>query len=140
MKTQKLIPLLDYVLEQTGKIKPGCDYTNDQILIRISKYAIFLSEPLKLSQFVPCDDEGNILSNPKTKDSYRQKEIDDYQKAKSDVLFEGFKTVTCNNEIAVRKEGNVTITISEMENLNIDFLAPHFGITLTEKAVKTING
>jgi len=144
MKTQKLIPLLDYVLEQTGKIKPGCDYTNDQILIRISKYAIFLSQPLKLSQFVPCDSNEVPLEDPLHDDLYNQQFLD----AEKKVLFEGwnfdektksvydsnFNYIYFDKPNTKYYDGKDTFVLLKIEDLVNKCL------TLTEKAVKTING
>lgn len=151
MKTQKLIPLLDYVLEQTGKIKPGCDYTNDQILIRIAKYARFLAEPLKLSMFVVCDEQGNILKEP-TVDNYMQpKEIDRqykaYNKAKSNVLFEGFEITEdkdIENEFVIMNNDSFEVAYNVINGFRFHFkkiedLIKH-DLTLTENAVKLING
>ena len=63
-------------------------------------YDDFLEQPLKLEMFVPCDEEGNILEEPKRWEDYLQYpdsfdgnkewgELYDYQQAKEKVLFEG---------------------------------------------------
>ena len=65
-------------------------------------YAKFLKQPLKLEMFVPCDEEGNVLEEPKRWKDYLQypdsfdgnkewDELYDYQQAKEKVLFEGFE-------------------------------------------------
>ena len=66
------------------------------------KYDIFLEQPLKLEMFVPCNENGNVLEEPKRWKDYLQypdsfdgnkewDELYDYQQAKEKVLFEGFK-------------------------------------------------
>lgn len=155
MKTQKLIPLLDYVLEQTGKIKPGCDYTNDQILIRIAKYAKFLSQPLKISMFIVCDENQVPLEEPRMEyyDSMTgwncpedarnyQDKLESYNKAKSNVLFEDFSLIGNNH---VEHKGFVVgLGFKNGIFKTIEDLTKHNNtkniLTLTENAVKLING
>lgn len=88
MKTQKLIPLLDYVLEQE-EINGGF---GQEEIDKVWNYAKFLSQPLKLSQFVPCD------SNDVPLDQFIHiidgEMSGDWNKAKSNVLFEGFEIET----------------------------------------------
>ena len=101
-----LIPMVDFV-NQIDEIEPK-DYDQffdswrmKQLRI-IENYAKFLKQPLKLEMFVPCDDDGNVLAEPKkphtfaseNSDEYIKKwksEIEIYNKAKEKVLFEGFK-------------------------------------------------
>ena len=83
-----LIPMTDFVLKLTEQD----EYSAIEILDRfadISRYAMFLKQPLKLEMFVPCDEDGNVLEyfpihrfadNP---EKYRR-----YKKAKEKVLFE----------------------------------------------------
>ena len=93
-----LIPMTDFVLEQlneqNSRTKPMREVFNS-----LEKYAKFLKQPLKLEMFVPCDEEGNILEEPKI-ENYTQEELEhsvmgcdylDYNKAKEKVLFEDFK-------------------------------------------------
>jgi hypothetical protein len=73
--------------------------SHENALSWIYNYATFLKKPLKLEMFVPCDDEGNILEEPKIE----EEDIDehttqifaqyqyDFDKSKENVLFEGFK-------------------------------------------------
>ena len=101
--------------------------------------------------FVPCDEDGNILKEPKRWEDYLQypdsfdgnkewDELYDYQQAKEKVLFEG-------NEF--RKTGYVNfLTINEdtfafhdfnmkFKNLTVEFLA-QYNLQLTENAIKQI--
>ena len=93
-----LIPMTDFVLEQlneqNSRTKPMREVFNS-----LEKYAKFLKQPLKLEMFVPCDDEGIVLEEPKIEeedvDEHTTQIFAQYQydldKAKEKVLFEGFK-------------------------------------------------
>jgi len=82
---KNLISMTDFVLEQK-------DSYYNQRFFKIENYANFLKQPLELWMFVPCDDDGNILEEPKHNWTLglwaRQKE---YQQAKERCLFEGFE-------------------------------------------------
>ena len=157
MKTKKLIPLLDYVLEQEKNLNP---LKLADALANIVNYAKFLSKPLKLSQFVPCDEEGQIHEKPNNlcfelalanhKES--KLALEAYNKAKSNVLFEGFEY-----KKEIRNSGGNYTHILEHQKLEIYIQYGGFfisgkteikeiedlvklGLTLTENAVKTING
>ena len=66
---------------------------------KISNYATFLKQPLKLEMFVPCDDEGIVLEEPKIEEEYVDEHTTqifaqyqyDLDKAKEKILFEGFE-------------------------------------------------
>ena len=72
MKNFKLIPMLEFVLEQDKKefISETDDYANDWTdfslmkLDRINNYANFLNLPLKPEMFYPCDENGIFLYEP----------------------------------------------------------------------------
>lgn len=67
-----------------------------------NKYDEFLSKNLELGDFIPCDENGNVLEEPSLIPS---KELLDYRQAKSKVIFEGFDIyyrdeqtiILCNN-------------------------------------------
>lgn len=78
------------------------------------KYADFLKKPLQLGFFVPCDENGNVLSEPKELDKYCKAEkcncandgeyerdcsFIEYKKAKEKVLFEGFELLSNFNSL-----------------------------------------
>ena len=107
---KKLITLTDYVLEQ-NKISLPLLTTNwnkefETRFKNIVNYAKFLSMPLELKMFVPCDSENNVLEEPHnygllntypTGNKLMDKAFDpalEYQKAKSEVIFEGFELET----------------------------------------------
>lgn len=91
-----LIPMTDFV-NNVGNIENYPSHEN--ALSWIYNYATFLKQPLKLEMFVPCDDEGNILEEPKIEeedvDEHTTQIFAQYQydldKSKEKVLFEGFK-------------------------------------------------
>jgi hypothetical protein len=101
----KLISMGDFVLEQDKlilKLSPSrssvtqCNEFTALKLDRITNYANFLKQPLTLSMFVPCDEDGNILEFPEY-EKYGEKEQDKYNidmkvylESKDRVLFEGF--------------------------------------------------
>ena len=90
-----LIPMTDFV-NNVGNME---NYpSHEKALCWIYNYAKFLKQPLKLEMFVPCDDEGNILEEPKIEedvDEHTTQIFAQYQydldKSKEKVLFEGFK-------------------------------------------------
>lgn len=112
----------------------------------IERYANFLSQPLQLGFFVPCDEQGNVLEEPKpyvwtfaeNGNELAESECKAYQAAKERVLFEGFITITGNGELAVQREGSSFITASSMSGMTIERLVPR-NLPLTESAKKKIN-
>ena len=93
-----LIPMTDFVLEQlneqNSRTKPMREVFNS-----LEKYANFLKQPLKLEMFVPCDEDGNVLEEPKIEEEYVDEHTTqifaqyqyDLDKAKEKILFEGFE-------------------------------------------------
>ena len=91
-----LIPMTNFV-NNVGNMENYPSHEN--ALSWIYNYATFLKKPLKLEMFVPCDDEGNILEEPKIEEEdvdehttqiFAQYQYD-FDKSKEKVLFEGFK-------------------------------------------------
>ena len=75
----------------------------------VTDYALFLKKHLKLEMFVPCDERGNILEEPKVPHTFGSEntdkyinqfksEIEIYKKAKEKVIFVGFDIIQ-NDEI-----------------------------------------
>lgn len=95
--------MTDFVLEQnTEFVKDKLLYDTDWNLEfeKFSKlmisYAKFLKQPLTLGMFVPCDEDDNVLEDPKrnkTLEAFPYErfdygcKLDKYQKAKEKVLF-----------------------------------------------------
>jgi len=133
----KLQSMVEFVLSQKR-----ADEENEIVLRRIIDYAKFLSQPLTLGMFVPCDKNGIVLESPKhyannstfpfdgSKESAEQSnrqydyELKKYNEAKERVLFEG-------------------ISISHAHDLlesfgNIDQYSQTHESTLTESAIKQL--
>ena len=91
-----LVPMTDFVI----KMMFSKNYPNHkEALKQIFSYAELLKQPLKLEMFVPCDEDGNVLEEPKIEEEYVDEHTTqifaqyqyDLDKAKEKVLFEGFK-------------------------------------------------
>ena len=105
-----LIPMTDFVL-RINYIEKEIDQFFDSWRMKqlriIENYAKFLKQPLKLEMFVPLDDEGDFVEKP-SKETYELSKIynhtasrwliEDYEKAKEKVLFEGFEFVSRTDE------------------------------------------
>lgn len=100
----KLIPMTDFVIEYYSHE----GYADLQTLKLMNNYATFLKKPLTLGMFVPVDETGSILKEPKNYTSWKSlkhntkrsagdvgstafEEYKVYQKAEKKCLFEGFK-------------------------------------------------
>ena len=88
-----LIPMTDFV-NNVGNMK---NYpSHEKALSWIYNYATFIRQPLKLEMFVPCDEDGNVLEEPKIEEEYVDEHTTqifaqyqyDLDKAKEKVLFE----------------------------------------------------
>lgn len=125
---KKLISMTDFVV--SDKVKSQLEYVDAYKLIR--NYAHFLKQPLELWMFVPCDENENILEEPKlfkSEDCEEQnKTITDirfkqYQQAKERCLFEGFS----------EKDAKIALFANETTEDLIEF-----NLTLTQTAIKQI--
>lgn len=95
-KITTLMSLSDFVtkVEETETHNESDLFNQLMLIINYNK---FLSQPLTLGMFIPCDEEGNVLENPIQDDlcssffekqqSFNQEK--EYESAKSKVLFEG---------------------------------------------------
>ena len=136
-KIMKLISMRDFVLEQDNKASLGGTYD------KIVRYANFLKQPLTLGMFIPCDEKGNVLENPKRKVLELSdgtcgyvtniNAFDKYLQAKERVLFEGFEL----------KDGFIIMSdkqfldTSKLKNKTVENLInQHY--TLTESAIKKL--
>jgi len=96
---KKLISMTDYVLDLA-------DSNNVEHYLKLGKlieYAEFLTQPLKLEMFVPCDEDGNVLEEPRGYEIFKEGikeggtvvwavQCKEYQQALKKVLFKGFKS------------------------------------------------
>jgi len=93
----KLISMTEKVLQLSKDLGIGGDTFHD-FYLKTTYYANFLSQPLTLGMFVPCVD-GVPLEEPiKNQEKYYNEnknryynDLETYNKAKENVLFEGFE-------------------------------------------------
>lgn len=149
MKEQKLISMVEFVLETVDKDVESFINLENQIVneyFLIENYANFLSQPLTLGMFVPCDEEGNVLEEPYNYSDWRKSNnfdrhnyddveiLQQYQQAKEGVLFEGF-------EVKGKWELPFDYDFAIENKLPIEYITrgkPE--LTLTQNAIKTIYG
>ncbi|MFT4061094.1 MAG: hypothetical protein QM642_01915 [Edaphocola sp.] len=151
----KRIKMTEFVLEQITELR-DYDFKKETLktLRRIEYYAKFLSQPLQLGMFVPCDEDGNVLENPKIKygelhanhqiyfngkHTTYARYLTIYKQAKEKVLFKGFdihKEYGC----AVKDDLMIDEEFCVDNNMTIeDFVNANFGvIELTDNAIKQI--
>ncbi len=141
MKKHQLISMTSYVL----KMHENWNNNNTQYM-NLSAfhsfclcYSRFLKTPLELGQFVPCDEDGTVRSEPNKDHIYYRiakgiakkyfKDCEKYQQAKERVIFEGFermdevlrflldeyKTI----EGLVNHKRNLTLTSSKAKSLGL---------------------
>ena len=166
----KLISMTDFVINKRKELLRHSEYKNDleNYANIVYNYANFLKQPLNLGMFVPCDENGNVLKEPKKTDCqvdvntkcsgwkylYDSNDkligyYDDrkwkedfvkYKQSKEKVLFEG---------IEFRKNAGVNfLTINEdtfdFHDFNIKFkditveFLVQYNLELTESAIKQI--
>lgn len=149
----KLIGMREFVLENiennTGKMKIGGAAKS---LHQINEYAHFLSQPLTLGMFVPCDLDGNVLEEPKCMYIYNTQRFEcsseemyqcrKYNEAKERVLFEGFEydPVSSMELFMTEKLINEHIIDLMFRIINERTIegAIKYDLTLTQQAIKQI--
>lgn len=101
MENKKLISMVDFVWEQNTQ------NTSARRLSEIIGYADFLKQTPTLGDFIACDEDGNVLEEPKffyTEENIKKlkgveieiaeqknKEVVIFQQAQSKVIFKGFE-------------------------------------------------
>lgn len=149
MEKFKLISMTDFVL---GKNQPKQYIPKEKHLSIIAKYAEFLSEPLVLGMFVPCDENGNVLKEPSNlermqagwadypidENFYR---VQNYDKAQKKVLFKD-ATITPVEDYYIVKIGKREVwitwterTIEDVQHIN---RAYEVDFELTESAINQL--
>ena len=130
---ENLISMTDFVFKQDCDALIG----QRQAFLNIVNYAEFITKPLELWMFIPCDTDGSVLLHPDNKiypsSMSFTNEIKDYIikfiEAKEKCLFKGFtydgiKYIECKN---------YCINISNLPRLAIKDLIKH-NLILTETA------
>ena len=135
IKLKTLISLKDFVL----KYHP----TREQIV----NYAKFIDTPLKLENFIVCDEEGDILEEPTNYEmrllnmmTEYNDEVYTYNQAKEKVLFEGieFRTNGGVNFLTIKEDTFAFHDFNiKFKNLTVEFLV-QYNLQLTESAIKQI--
>lgn len=134
MKIDKLIPMVEFVLQEEAYINQfnTRDARTADPYNRIVNYAKFLSQPLQLGMFVPCDDEGKYLINPDLPAPFCRDCADEngtcpnsgypcepkeatevYSKAKEKVLFKGFEVLNTRVGMSVVNNGRLEFEFDE---------------------------
>lgn len=155
----KLIPLTEFV-NRIDELVPR-DFDQEYVMWErqqlkvIKSYSGFLSQPLKLEYFVQVDDEGNVLNEPEWSDplSVEEQEVYEheqylFEKAKSNILFEGFSVGTVLGEMELNHRGGIyglDLTPKYFTGQTIEFLCEvsmiqESPIILSETALKQIYG
>lgn len=142
METMKLIPMTQFVIEQSEKLVPT---KIGEYLTTMLNYAKFLTQPLELWQIIPCSEDGEVLEEPTAEGKNNVDylfEMDAYNKAKSRCLFEGFTlsedklTVCIKNQLF---DFHISLDELEYEGYDIECLVNE-KLTLTQTAKEMIFG
>ena len=134
MEAIKLQSMTDFVLKIDGIVKQHEDQDIDDWSLNcfgvIENYAKFLKQPLQLCFFVPCDENGNVLEEPKRWNDYLQfpdsfdgnkewGELYNYELAKERVLFKGFEVeISMTPQFLILKNFANVIFIWDLEAKN----------------------
>jgi hypothetical protein len=136
----KLIPMVDFVLSKAKSLGIGGD-TYQDFYLKISNYATFLKQSLKLGFFIPCDENDVPLVEPKLETSENHIHYEllmmEWKEAKDRVLFEGFEYLE-DEEGFYLEHDNVTLFPEEFGNFTIEILIQD-NLTLTPNALKQFN-
>lgn len=127
---KKLVSTTDFVLEQKEYIKEVDKLSFFEFQIKINEFydkvvhhTTQMKRTLEKGMFVPCDEEGNVLKEPKESDynlgdihaGYYREDLIKYQQAKERILFKGFYSVdentVSNGEIEIIFGNLITLMI-----------------------------
>lgn len=126
MQKINLIPMTDFVDEIDNLVPRQTEQDFDAWIYKqftiVKNYAKFLRQPLTLSMFVPCDENGNVLNDPGLIPGY---ELERYRKAKEKVLFIFPFTIDIS-----------TIKHHIGQERTVEYFAKFYNAQLTESAIK----
>jgi len=133
----KLIEMIDFVLEQ--KFGVGNQIISKDVFYdKVSNYTNFLKQTRELWMFVPCDEDGNVLEEPKHNGTLglwaRQKE---YQQAKERCLFEGFEVGVYPLERYIMHQDGFGLVIEDLKKQTVRDLVK-YNLKLTQTGEKQI--
>lgn len=143
MEAIKLISMTDFVIQQRSELM------FKELGKACCKYADFLKKPLQLGFFVPCDENGNVLNEPKDWKVYESggsafmnmdeiSPCQEYKKAKERVLLKvECKIGICNEKPAIWINDRGAQIINDFKFLTIEDLV-HWNFELTDSAIKQI--
>ena len=147
----RLISMVNFVLNNHKIWYNGGNLKPQKLQRIIVNYANFLSKPLQKWMFVPCGEDGNLLSEPKDYADILEQgsrvyhydniiEARKYQQAKERCLFYGFEfsRETANYVFFIR-DGIYTQLIPKAYTETIEDLTKH-NLILTATAQKQIEG
>ena len=156
MESIYLQSMTDFVLKIDGIVKQHEDQDIDDWSLNcfgvIENYAKFLKQPLQLCFFVPCDENGNVLEEPKRWNDYLQfpdsfdgnkewGELYNYELAKERVLFKGFEARMFGWKklyyVKLGDNKNSIYTFPNLRNYTIENLVG-LEVGLIENAIKQI--
>lgn len=131
-----LTPMTDFVLEQNKELKSPTLFEE-----KVFNYAKFLTQPLELWMFVPCDDD--VLEIPKynSNEEIIENQFLQYQKAQEKVLFEGFDVIKQKTYFIIKDSHGRVIWVSWQKSKTVESLLNEVTeVILTETAIKQIYG
>ena len=112
-----------------------------------TNYDNFIKQHLNLGMFVPCDEDGDILDEPKDYElrlpnmmTEYNDEVYRYKQAKEKVLFEGieFRKNAGVNFLTIKEDTFAFFDFNiKFKNLTVEFLV-QYNLQLTESAIKQI--
>jgi len=142
----KLISMIDFVLEATNNIENDwLDSDRVEELKKISNYANFLNQPLKLEMFICSVPEPEIVGGYSEDGNfvggYDEKWIEEYYEAKDKVLFENYSVVRQSTYSIVVDSHGRNVWLSWNESKTIESLINEVTeVSLTPNAIKRIFG
>lgn len=115
----------------------------------VGEYAKFISQPLKLEMFVPCDKDGNVLEEPydeigrgnwiKTSEKIISEMSDKYEQAKEKVLFENYSVVKQSTYYIIVDSHGRNVWLSWNKSKTIESLINEVTeVSLTPNAIKQL--
>lgn len=117
----KLISMTSFVLEQEKNYSHVTRDAKKNPFLLVVHYAKFLKQPLKPSMLFTCDDNENVIEEPRDYLFYtvgiaptdeQVKECAEYDKAKEKVMFEGFMNID------TRKKGQIYFALKQSHRTN----------------------